>query len=273
MKKLHKIITIPIQKKTIDIDNLIKLDNNEYRLVDQIMIDFINNEFDGNLQAATQQQLLLLSDDEIKENTNTFKEGINGDWFYNTKFQTIQNIGDITDFDFKIIASYPQLDNLPIFSKEFIENWIKNPINEVEIYYEEFKKQYTRNEDDSYDCLTCNTTGIERNAYATEWTKCKCPEHQLTLNSNNEVICSIPKVQLVEFQTPDWTNCELFKYLQEITSTNKEFKDFSNNYIKVKEVTYTESEVLDIIDDLFHCYASSYRHEAKEYFLESYKKK
>jgi hypothetical protein len=31
------------------------------------------------------------------------------------------------------------------------------------------------------------------------------------------------------------------------------------------EKTFTEKEVLEIVDSCFHCYASSYRRDAKEY--------
>ena len=47
---------------------------------------------------------------EIKENTNTFKEGFNGDWFWNSISNSIARIGDITSYDFKIIAAYPKLE-------------------------------------------------------------------------------------------------------------------------------------------------------------------
>ncbi len=56
----------------------------------------------------TADYILAVSDEEIKENTNTFKEGFNGDWFWNSKYNTIQRIGDITSFDFKIEAYQPK---------------------------------------------------------------------------------------------------------------------------------------------------------------------
>lgn len=40
-----------------------------------------------------------------KENTNTKNMGFNGDWYYNTIYSFIGCTGDITQYDFKIIAS------------------------------------------------------------------------------------------------------------------------------------------------------------------------
>jgi hypothetical protein len=158
MKKLHKIIAIPIQEKSI----ILKQYDVRYHLS--------SVELEGDNKDLIPQQLLLLSNEEIKENANTFKEGINGDWFYNTKFQSIQRIGDITDFDFKIIASYPQLDNLPTFSKEFIQEWCKNPVEEIEVQY------------DSHQEYKGSKPFIKQD---------------LILTSNNEVICTISNLSKV----------------------------------------------------------------------------
>ena len=66
----------------------------------------------------TDTHLLLVDETaEIKENTNTIKEGLNGDWYWNSIYNSISRIGDITDFDFKIIAASPKLGDLPEFEK------------------------------------------------------------------------------------------------------------------------------------------------------------
>lgn len=59
---------------------------------------------------------VVISDEEIKENTNTFKEGINGDWFWCAKYNKIANNGDITAFDFKVIATISpfKIEGLPM---------------------------------------------------------------------------------------------------------------------------------------------------------------
>ena len=61
-------------------------------------------------------EAVVISDEEIKPNTKTFKEGFNGDWFWNSKHNQISNIGDITSFDFKIIATIApfKLEGLPM---------------------------------------------------------------------------------------------------------------------------------------------------------------
>lgn len=52
---------------------------------------------------------------KIKENTNTFIDGFNCDYYYNTLYKKIARIGDITKFDFKIIeaTSNLNLENIP----------------------------------------------------------------------------------------------------------------------------------------------------------------
>ena len=111
----------------------------------------------------TPQHLYILSDEKIKENTNTFKEGLNGDWFYNTIYNSIAHIGDITDYDFKIIASTDlslgkskkeyndklglkieetKYFPLPLISQSFIDKYISkynkgNKIKDVLVEYED----------------------------------------------------------------------------------------------------------------------------------------
>ena len=56
--------------------------------------------------------IYVTSDERPKENTNTFSKGINGDYYVNTIHKFVSNIGDITPYDFKIIAT--NNNNLPI---------------------------------------------------------------------------------------------------------------------------------------------------------------
>lgn len=78
---------------------------------------------------------VISPEEKIKENTNTFKEGFNGDWFWNSKYNTIAQTGDITSFDFKIIASTdPKITHN--ISEEFIKKWIdSNCPEEVNVEY------------------------------------------------------------------------------------------------------------------------------------------
>ncbi len=50
------------------------------------------------------------------------------------------------------------------------------------------------------------------------------------------------------------------------------FKSFLNGAKWKQERIYSKEEVLEIIDSLFHRYASSFRIDAKEYFLRFKKK-
>ena len=62
------------------------------------------------------EHYIVVDDSEIKENTNTFKEGLNGDWFYNSIYKQIANIGDITPYDFKITHSTQPLEKDTTYS-------------------------------------------------------------------------------------------------------------------------------------------------------------
>jgi hypothetical protein len=124
MKKLHKIIAISIQKKATiaEYQSLIYKWKGHY-------YSCYNCTY--SLKEAIPQQLLLLSDEEIKKN----------DWYYNERlnsiYQAIAQSGyNTTDKEIKIIASYPSIENLSTFSKEFIKDWILNPVKEVEVEYE-----------------------------------------------------------------------------------------------------------------------------------------
>ena len=59
------------------------------------------------LRVVTTEKGKILVDEsaEIKKNINTVNEGLNGDWFYNSIYKSIARIGDITAYDFKIIAT------------------------------------------------------------------------------------------------------------------------------------------------------------------------
>lgn len=47
----------------------------------------------------------IISTEKVKENTNTFKQGFNGDWFYNCIYNFVSCTGNITHYDFKIVAT------------------------------------------------------------------------------------------------------------------------------------------------------------------------
>jgi hypothetical protein len=71
------------------------------------------------------QNIHILSDDKIKENTNTFSEGLNGDWYFNSIYKAIARCGDITLYDFKIVATTDLSLGLPKLSQSFIDKYIE----------------------------------------------------------------------------------------------------------------------------------------------------
>ena len=60
----------------------------------------------------------------------------------------------------------------------------------------------------------------------------------------------------------------------EISKINKEISEDSTLNVNYKpERMYSEQEVLKLVDGAFHMYASSHRHDAREWLVEQFKKK
>jgi hypothetical protein len=92
-----------------------------------------------NLYKIGDELYIISSSEKIKENTQSFKEGLNGDWFYNTIYNFIARTGDITSYDFKIILTTDKLlikDGVQAIPDNFLEWFVKNPSCE----YVEIKK-------------------------------------------------------------------------------------------------------------------------------------
>ena len=91
-----------------------------------------------NLYKIEDELYIVSSSEKIKENTQTFKQGLNGDWFYNTIYNFIARTGDITPYDFKIILTTNKLlikEGVQAIDDEFLEWFVKNPSCEgVEIF-------------------------------------------------------------------------------------------------------------------------------------------
>lgn len=90
-----------------------------------------------NLYKIEDELYIVSSSEKIKENTQSFKQGLNGDWFYNTIYNFIARTGDITPCDFKIILTTNKLlikDGVQNINDEFLEWFVNNPCcEEVEI--------------------------------------------------------------------------------------------------------------------------------------------
>ena len=83
-----------------------------------------------NLYKIKDELYIVSSSEKIKENTQSFKQGLNGDWFYNTIYNFIARTGDITSYDFKIILTTNKLlikDGVQAIDDEFLEWFVKNP--------------------------------------------------------------------------------------------------------------------------------------------------
>lgn len=89
-------------------------------------------------------ELYFISSRKIKENTKTFNEELNGDWYYNSIYKTIARIGNITEYDFKIESTTDKSLNLPLIPQSFVEEYVKSngKIKEINI---EVEPEYWRN--------------------------------------------------------------------------------------------------------------------------------
>jgi hypothetical protein len=82
-----------------------------------------------NLYKIDDELYIISLSEKIKENTQSFKEGLNGDWFYNTVYNFIARTGDITPYDFKIILTTNSLliaDGIQEISEDFLQWFVKN---------------------------------------------------------------------------------------------------------------------------------------------------
>jgi hypothetical protein len=142
MKKIHKLVVLPLERNIIKDDLLLK-----HRMADGVwegsdLVDPIGSygiSLQGNILPTywKPQQLLLISDEKIKK----------GDWTIDLKtnriaecerdqFNTPLLSAPIPLVGFKpIIASYPSMESLPTFSETFIKEWVNNPVMEVECQY------------------------------------------------------------------------------------------------------------------------------------------
>ena len=102
-----------------------------------------------NLYKIEDELYIVSSSEKIKENTQSFKQGLNGDWFYNTIYNFIARTGDITPYDFKVILTTNKLlikDGVQAIDDEFLEWFCKNPsCEEVKVHW--IIKAYSTNKE------------------------------------------------------------------------------------------------------------------------------
>ena len=137
------------------------------------------------IKRTKNNEIVVITDEESpKENTNTFSQGINGDLFWCSKWNSIACTGDITPFDFKVIAftqtfatDFPT--SLPKLSEEFVNEWFNNRVEEIEV---EVIPTHVIDKD-GFEIPYAFETG-DKVIYGPK------------VNDNNEIICSIPKSKL-----------------------------------------------------------------------------
>jgi len=227
MKKLCQIRIIPIQKE-IEIGDICKSNVSntiglvkDIRLINNIKSIDCNPQFLLEYYQCKSQQLILFYEEEIKENYWY----INGIYLYKADkyYEKAHN-------DKKIIAAYHPLYNIPTFSKEFIQKWCKNPVEEVEVQY------------DSYQEYKGSKPFIKQD---------------LILTSNNEVICNIPSSDyrdkinnpLKKLKNELETNSNKIDFDKEIEKAAKEYQESLNNwdeYCKESFIAGVKSEIAEI---------------------------
>jgi hypothetical protein len=118
MKKTVQIVTIPLDKKGWNKDELLKhilKDNTQYSQVGDYKL--INGGNSLNAKCWQPQQLLILSDDGIFPKDNLYGDGklvvANNEWSGETNIEWK-----------KVIASYPHIEGTLPISKETVQAWI-----------------------------------------------------------------------------------------------------------------------------------------------------
>ena len=192
-----------------------------------------------NLYKIEDELYIISSSEKIKENNQSFKQGLNGDWFYNTIYNFITKTGDITPYDFKIILTTNKLlikDSVQAIDDEFLEWFVKNPSCE-EVYVEE--------EDYSQKCRECGET-VKRGYNCKKGCFMKSGNFILT-DKNIKYKIIIPKEEpLIEFTLIEKELIEEAKKLWQESHPNPiEMALFGAKW--QQERMYSEEEVLELL--------------------------
>lgn len=272
MKKKHKIVVIPRTpfKKEVEIGDICRsrvsgkfglirdvgfsIPSLTYN-VEDLLID-CTPIFQLKWKYCTQQQLLLLSDEEIKE----------GDFVCHRNIEIFKarpdDFGNNRNYIKKVIAVYPQIESLPTFSKDFIQEWVNNPVEEVEVECSKFTNDLRsgmfiyspvlkNNEvicniiltQEKMEDLLFELSGVERNK-------------DLNNIDQQEVCCDNI---FVDNQSPSEELNEIKNCDDDIFPFDKELESIHLGYCK--ENFYTEEEVKKLI---FECWNKAYRLGMKE---------
>jgi hypothetical protein len=205
MKKEHNVIAIPLDRDTqksdvikkINLSGFIKVDENDP--IGKFAIAIV----DSDTPFWKPQQIIVVSDEEIvKDNwfVNEQMDGGQAIWQHNGIHEPNSNPK-------KIIAAYPQLEGVPTIPLDFLQQWIKRPLDKVFVEYEDL---IIRNEPDyfNYD------TGEAINMKAGE----------LKLTPNNEIICYMP---------PEEYTSPIIDELADDQKLEEAAKEFADNNDKI----------------------------------------
>ena len=94
-----------------------------------------------------------------------------------------------------------------------------------------------------------------------------------TLNNNCIYPNCMNKQETLEEREPYWDLVDAKAEQNNTIDLDVYAKGVQDGVKWMQERSYSEEEVLKLIDRAFHMYASSHRHDAKEWLVEQFKKK
>jgi hypothetical protein len=203
-----------------------------------------------NLYKIEDELYIISSSEKIKENTQSFKEGLDGDWFYNTIYNFIARTGDITSYDFKIILTTDKLlikDGVQAIDDEFLEWFVNNQTCEsVEV--EKVKiinYAFPRSVYDKYKIIipseepkrkidTCYNFNKEIGCVQID---CRCEQEE-------------PKQETLEEVADKWVfETNDHKWSNNNNEAGDNFGSFIAGFKEAEKTLYSEEEVLTIIQE------------------------
>ncbi len=213
----------------------------------------------GSQITLNPQHIYITSDEKIKE----------GDWFM-SDFNSfpIHNIKDLSEREgslgwkqkdlknnLKIILTTDQdLDGVQSIDDDFLEWFVKNPSCESVM---------------TYPVISHTKLGVNEYKIVIPKEEPNPFELPKALPDNVFYESLEPKQETIEEASE---KCRVF-YLQNNMSINQIFEAGVKWQAEQDKNKYSEEQVLKLVDGAFHMYASSKRHDAKEWLVEQFKKK
>jgi hypothetical protein len=132
-KQVHKIMPLDIQKE-IEIGDAIRFTDGIYAPINLGEGEVYAVVVESCLLAVGKQpiRLIVLSEDEIKEG-NWYHNMLLGNHVYRAQKGHTKSKFENPKVEYKVVAAYPQLEELPVLSKEFVIQWCDNLATEIEL--------------------------------------------------------------------------------------------------------------------------------------------